>query len=112
MKRTSTNSIVNFIVFFMLIAFVVTCNFLLFLAFMDIDEAAVREAAPLTFWNIILLSLIFCIIDAFRRRQTIAKPVRRIREGIDRVIKGDFSTRIKYIHGENSLTLLLPDLTR
>lgn len=102
MKRTNTSAIANFIVFFILMAFVVTCNFLLFLAFMDLDEEAIREAAPLTFVNIILLSLIFCLIDAFRRRQTIAKPVRRIQEGIDNVIKGDFSTRIKYIHGENS----------
>jgi len=100
--RTSTDSIINFIVFFMLIAFVVTCNFLLFLAFMNLDETAVRNAAPITFANILLLSLIFCLLDEFRRKKTISKPVRRIQEGIDKVIKGDFSTRIEHIHGENS----------
>lgn len=100
--RTSTNSIVNFIVFFMLIAFVVTCNFLLFLTFMDLDEAKVRNAAPITFVNILLLSLVFCLLDELRRKQTITKPVRRIQNGIERVMKGDFSTRIEHIHGENS----------
>ena len=32
----------------------------------------------------------------------ISKPVNRIQKGIDSVIKGDFSARIAYIHGEDS----------
>lgn len=101
-SRISTNRILNFIIFFMLIAFVVTCNFLLFLKFMDIDGAALDKAAPITFFNVLLLSLLFCSIDALRRQRTITKPVRQIQKGIDRVINGDFSTRIEYIHGEDS----------
>lgn len=101
-SRISTNRILNFIIFFLLIAFVVTCNFLLFLKFMDIDGAALKKAAPITFFNVLLLSLLFCSIDALRRQRTITKPVRQIQKGINRVIKGDFSTRIEYIHGEDS----------
>lgn len=100
--RAKIHSIWNFIVFFLLIAFVVTCNFLLFLNAMDLNEAAIRKAAPITLFNIVLLTVLFCIFDAIRRRQMITKPVKRIQDGIDRVIHGDFSTRIKYIHGEDS----------
>lgn len=100
--RAKIISIWQFGIFFLLVAFVVTCNFLLFLNYMDLDEAAIRDAAPITFVNIILLALLFYISDVIRRIQTIVKPVKRIQKGIDRVIKGDFSTRIEYIYGEES----------
>ena len=102
MSRMKTNAIVNFIVFFLLIASVVTFNFLLFLGSMNLEEKEIREAAPITFLNILLLTLLFCVVDAIRRHLTITKPVRRIQTGINQVIKGDFSTRIRYIHGEDS----------
>lgn len=100
--RAKINSIWQFIVFFLLIAFVVTCNFLLFLNSMDLDETAVRDAAPITFVNILVLTLLFSAFDAIRRIQMIEKPVKRIRSGIDRVIKGDFSARIEHFYGEDS----------
>ncbi len=100
--RAKIDSIWKFIVFFLLIAFVVTCNLLLFLNFIDLDEAAIRKAAPITFINVLILTLLFCMIDAIRRKQMITKPVKRIQEGISRVIKGDFTTRIEYIRGKDS----------
>lgn len=100
--RTKVNIIWKFGVFLMLMAFVITCNFLLFFNVIDMDEYELRDAASITFLNVLLLTLIFCIIDAIRRKQLITKPVKRIQEGIDRVIKGDFSTRIEYIHKEGS----------
>ena len=92
----------HFVIFFLLIAFVVTCNFYLFLHSMDLDAETISHPAKVTLANVLLLTLLFCIVDAFRRSQMVAKPVKRIQEGIDRVIKGDFSTRIEYIHGEDS----------
>lgn len=91
-----------FVVFFLLIAFVVTCNFLLFLNSLELNENMISNPAKLTLANILLLTLIFSILDAVRRHQTVTKPVRRIQEGIDRVIKGDFKTRIEHVHGEDS----------
>lgn len=101
-SKAKINSIWKFIVFFLLIAFIVTCNLLLFLNFIDLDEAAIRKAAPITFINVLLLTLLFCMIDAIRRKQMITKPVKRIQQGINRVIKGDFTTRIEYIQGKDS----------
>ena len=101
-SRTRVNRIWQFVIFFLLIAFVVTCNFLLFLNFMHLDKAAIRNAAIITFINVLFLTLLFCIFDAIRRQQMVTKPVQRIQKGIDKVIKGDFSTRIPYILGEES----------
>ena len=100
--RININGIWQFIVFFLLIAFVVTCNFLLFLNFMSLDEIAIRNAAWITFVNVLFLTFLFCIFDGIRRWQMISKPVKRIQKGIDRVMNGDFSTRIVYIYGEDS----------
>lgn len=92
----------HFLIFFMLIAFVVTCNFLLFLNQIEYDVEKIGDAAGVTFANVLLLTVIFCVIDAVRRRETVTKPVRHIRCGIDNVIKGDFSQKISYIYHEDS----------
>lgn len=100
--RARLVSIWQFMIFFLLIGFVVTCNFLLFFNAANLDEAVVRNAAPITFGNVLLLTLLFCVFDAVRRNQMIKKPVKRIQEGLNRVIKGDFTTRIENIYGEES----------
>ncbi|MBQ9141266.1 MAG: HAMP domain-containing protein, partial [Lachnospiraceae bacterium] len=102
MSRTKVNSLVQFLVFFCLIGFVVTCNFMLFGSFFEWNEQEIKRAAIATFLNVLFLTILFCVFDAFRRYQTVTKPVKRIQEGIDRVIKGDFATRIAYFHGEDS----------
>ncbi len=89
-------------IFFAMIAFVVTCNFFLFLNGMQMDEAQIRAAAPVTFWNIILLTVLFSVIDYTRRAWMVMRPVKRIREGIEKIVAGDFAVRIPYIKGENS----------
>lgn len=92
----------RFMIFFMLVAFVVTCNFFLFFNSINMVEEEVRAAAPITFLNVLLLTMIFCIIDASRRRLMVTRPVKRIQEGINKIVTGDFNTRIEYIQGENS----------
>ena len=63
-------SATKFLIFFALIAFVVTCSFLLFLDSMRLDPDILRENALLTFLNILLLSALFTVIDGIRRRLT------------------------------------------
>ncbi len=90
----------SFCVFFLLVAFVVTCCFLLFLTTMQdnlaipLTEVHLQLAAKLTFLNILLLSLLFTIIDARRRHYTVDVPVQLILDATDQVMKGDFSVRI------------------
>ena len=68
----------KFLIFFMLIAFVVTCSFLLFFHFMDYTEEQIRASAPITFGNIILITAIFWICDTVRSHLTVNRPINRI----------------------------------
>lgn len=100
--RAIFHGVWKFLIFFVVTGFIVTCNFLLFLQFLDLSEEAVRSAAPITFGNVLVLTLLFWIIDTLRRKYMIMRPVKQIQEGIDQVVKGDFSTRIQYLYGEDS----------
>ena len=92
-------SLIRFFSFFLTISFTVTCSMFLFLHFLEFDEEQIRAAAPITFGNIMLLTFLFCLIDSIRIRYTVDRPVRLIREGIDRVMAGDLSSRIPDIKG-------------
>ncbi len=95
MKRESCLfALWRYALFFLMICFVVTASFLLFFSFMDLEEAAVREAAPLVFGNILLLSLFCCVIEWLLHHFTADIPVRHIREAAGRITSGDFSVRI------------------
>lgn len=101
-RRVVKDAVSHFLVFFLLIAFVVTCNFVLFLHSMRMDEAEIRAAAPLTFYNIIIMTLIFCVIDSVRRMWMVGRPVKKILDGMNKIVAGDFKVRIPYIKGEDS----------
>ena len=101
-RKILMNAIQSYCIFFLLIAFVVTSNFFLFMHGMEMNEAEIREAAPITFWNILLLTAIFTLIDIFRRLWTVGRPVGRILDGMNRIMGGDFKTKIPYFYGEQS----------
>ena len=90
----------NYAVFFLLVAFVITCCMLLFVTTLsdslnvELTGENLGAAAKLTFLNVVLLSLIFSVIDALRRRYTVEKPVQHITEAAEKMIRGDFSVRI------------------
>ncbi len=100
-KHNLKNGIVSFLVFFILVAFVVTCCFLLFLTTMQdnltipLTEMHLQLAAKLTFANILLLSLLFSTVDGIRRHFTVDVPVQKILTATDRVMQGDFTVRIE-----------------
>ncbi len=91
-----------FIAFFLLIGFVLTCNFLLFFTYIDMTPKEVRFAAVVTFGNVAFLALIFGVADYIRRYFTVKKPVKKIQEGINKIIGGDFKTKIPYLYHEDS----------
>lgn len=91
-------SLKKYLIFFILVAFVVTCSFQLFLSSMRLDGEAVRERAPITFLNVMFISLIFYLFDTIRRKITIERPVKRILEGTRQITKGNFNTRIEPVH--------------
>lgn len=94
---------VNYVVaFFLLIGFTLTCNFLLFFTYIDMTPKEVRFAAVITFGNVLFLAFIFGLADYIRRYFTIKRPVRKIQEGIDQIINGNFKTEISYLYHEDS----------
>ncbi len=101
--RSVLRLINNYLVFFFMVAFVITCCMCLFLNTLsktlgiDFTEENIAIAAKLTFGNVILLSLIFTIIDAARRRATVEVPVRKIIKAAEQIMQGDFSVRISPI---------------
>ena len=91
----------HYFTFFLLIAFVVTCCTMLFVTTLSeslgitLTEKNIGTAAKLTFGNVLLVSFLFTIIDTLRRKWTVERPARRIAEATEKMIRGDFSVRIK-----------------
>ena len=90
----------NYIVFFLLVAFVVTCCMLLFVNILAdsmglvFNAENIADAAKLTFGNVLLITVLFGTIDYFRRRLMVDRPVKRILDAAEQVMQGDFSVRI------------------
>lgn len=101
MKRIAY-SVWKFIVLFAFLSFVITCNFLLFMQFVPLEEAELDSAASLTMFNVIFLTLIICIIYEVYHRWRVRRPVKRILDGMEKIMEGDFSARIPYLQGEDS----------
>ena len=101
-------SLRSYAAFFLLMSFVITCCMVLFLKTLQqtlgisFTEANIRSAAVLTFGNVLFLSLLCTVIDGVRRRFMVERPVRRIGEGAEKIMRGDFSARIAPFHGIDS----------
>ena len=101
MKRIAY-SVWKFILLFAFLSFVITCNFLLFMQFVPLEEAELDSAASLTMFNVIFLTLIICILYEVYHRWRVHRPVKRILDGMEKMVEGDFSARIPYLQGEDS----------
>ena len=91
--RNSLFSIRSYIIFFLLVAFVVTCSMELFLSTVNIDMNNIRNGAIYTFGNVLFLSLVLSVGDAIRRKLTIERPVKKILDATEKITNGDFSAR-------------------
>lgn len=101
MKRI-VYSVWKYIVLFAFLSFVITCNFLLFMQFVPLEDAELKSASSLTMFNVLFLTLMICIIYEVYHRFRIERPVKRILDGMEKIMEGDFSTRISYLRGEES----------
>ena len=113
--KNSLFAIKNYIIFFLLISFVVTCCMLLFLSFVNIDLSKIKNGATITFANVLLLSLLCTVIDSIRRHFTIEKPVRKILDATQKITEGDFSVRIENKHiyrNNNEFDLIIDNFNR
>ena len=109
MKKPSLRAILrainNYVVFFLVVAFAVTCCMLLFVNTLadtmglTFTEENIAAAAKLTFGNVVLITLIFGTIDYVRRKMMVDRPVKIITEATEKIMQGDFSVRLAPMHG-------------
>lgn len=90
----------HYLIFFLLVAFLVTCNMSTFVSILSKDlnlvltETDLNRAAKLTFLNVIALSILFTLIDIIRRRLTIEKSTKHITSAARQIVQGNFDVRI------------------
>ena len=90
----------NYIVFFLIVAFVVSCCMMLFVTVLAdsmglvFTRENIADAAKLTFGNVILITLLSGTIDYIRRKRMVDRPVRQILAAAEKIMEGDFSVRI------------------
>lgn len=95
----------NYVVFFLVVAFAVTCCMLLFVSTLAdsmglvFTSENIAQAAKLTFGNVILITFVFATIDYGRRKFMVERPVKQIAEATERIMQGDFSVRIQPLRG-------------
>ncbi len=86
--------LLTFLMYFALCAFVITCSFLLFFQWFEVSRTDVHAAALYTFLNVIFLALLLVGIDTLRRKNTVDRPVRQIKNALEKITNGDFSVRL------------------
>ena len=102
MKKT-LKTVQNFLVFFLLVAFVITCCLMLFTSTLqtsigrEFTQEEITAAAKITMVNVVLISIAMAVIDYLRRKFTVERPVKRITEAANKMIEGDFAVRVKPI---------------
>ena len=109
MKKPTTRQVLktinNYVVFFLTVAFAVSCCMLLFVNTLAdsmglvFNEANIGTAAKVTFLNVLLLTLLFGTIDHIRRKLMVDRPVKIITEATEQIMQGDFSVRVRPMHG-------------
>ena len=94
----------RYLLFFLLVAFLVTCSTMLFVSILadtlklELTDTNINVAAKLTFANVILLSILFTLIDAIRRKLTTERITEHIAQAAKQVVQGDFSVRIASVN--------------
>ena len=95
----------SFLLFFLSVGFVVSCCMILFLRVLSREMGLtytsdnIAEAAKITFLNVVIITVLFKIADFIRRRIMVDRPVKMITDAAQRIMNGDFSVRVKHMHG-------------
>ena len=111
MKKPSFRGILrefsSFLLFFLVVAFVVTCSMLLFLEVLATEMGLVfnseniTDAAKITFLNVLIITVLFKTVDFIRRKIMVDKPVKTITVTAKKIMNGDFSARVGRLHGSD-----------
>ena len=98
--KRALRAINNYLVFFLMVAFVVSCCMMLFVKTLAgsmglvFTKDNIGDAAKLTFGNVLLITFLSGTFDYLRRKQMVERPVKQIMTALDQVMQGDFTVRI------------------
>lgn len=99
-RQKILKALANYLIFFLICAFLVTCTTLLFVTILsntlgvELTSENLNVAAKLTFLNVVFLSVLFTVIDALRRKFTTERTTKHIVSAAKKIAEGDFSVRI------------------
>ena len=103
--RRAIQEFSSFLLFFLLVGFVVSCCMMLFLNVLSKEMGLtytsdnIAEAAKITFLNVVIITVLFKTADFIRRRIMVDRPVKMITDAAEKIMNGDFSIRVKHMHG-------------
>ena len=125
MKKTKYKQVLrainNYLVFFLIVAFVVSCCMMLFVSVLAdtmglvFTKDNIAAAAKLTFGNVLLITIISATIDYIRRKRMVDRPVKQIMDALDQVMQGDFTLRIppvKEFAGETGFNQIIDAINK
>ena len=99
--KQALRAINNYLVFFLIVAFVVSCCMMLFVTVLAdsmglvFTKDNIADAAKLTFGNVLLITFFSGTIDYIRRKRMVDRPVKQILSAAEKVMQGDFTVRIE-----------------
>ncbi|MBQ4642034.1 MAG: HAMP domain-containing histidine kinase [Oscillospiraceae bacterium] len=99
--KSILGSISSFLLFFLTVGFIVSCSMMLFVNILadtmelTLTQENIATAAKVTFWNVILITLLFKLADYIRRKIMVERPTKIITEATEKIMSGDFSVCIK-----------------
>lgn len=98
-KRKYINgfSVLGYICFFVMVAFIITCAILIYSAIAN-SVSANWQISVLMLGVVIVLAAVCTLIDFLRRKFTVEKTVNRILEATDKIANGDFNIKLKPVH--------------
>ncbi len=107
MKKHGVLALFQYLSFFALVSFIISCCMILFLSLMskeiniEFTEENIKTAAKFTFLNVLFLSFVITVIDVIRRKIIVERPVKQIVSVAQRITEGDFSATVS-IKGGNT----------
>jgi len=114
--RNSLFTFYEYALFFLIAFFLIICSHVIFVSFMDSSfNIQIRRYLRVIIANVLVFSTICTIIDAFRRKYRVERPVRQILNATRQLTQGDFSVRIKPLHsakGVNEFDLIIEDFNK
>lgn len=92
--RNIFNFLTAFLFFFVTIGGVVTICFYILSSTVSIPDEKLIAAAPYILLNVIILSILFVVVDAIRRKVSIDRAAKKIQKVLKQLAHGDFNARI------------------